>query len=295
MSVGLLYVQSIKLRQASHSIEQVRVVYPDGSTTITPDLSPTTFTASCSYINSCTGLNLSQEEIIRFLTKMGNDTHAKGADELVVNVPATRPDILHECDIMEDVAIGYGFNNLKKTFPRTNTVAQALPINKLSDIVRRECALAGFTEVLPLTLCSKDEQFTWLNKTDDGKTAVMLENPKTAEYQIVRTSLLPGLLKSVRENRKHPLPIKIFEVYDVVVKDDSKERRARNVRKCGALYCGRKAGFEVVHGLLDKLMLMLDIENLKSPEGKSDTGKAGYYIKAADGKFFGSSLHLTLL
>lgn len=215
---------------------------------------------------------------------MGNDTQAQGTDGLVVKVPATRPDILHECDIMEDVAIAYGFNKLRKTFPRTNTVAQALPINKLADIVRRECALAGFTEVLPLTLCSKEENFAWLNKVDDGKTAVVLENPKTAEYQIVRTSLLPGLLKSIRENRKHPLPMKIFEVYDVVVKDDTKERRARNIRKCAALYCGRKAGFEVVHGLLDKVMLMLDVENLKSADGDSKTGKAGYYIQQADGE-----------
>lgn len=260
------------------------MVYPDSTTTITPDLSPTAFTASCAYINSCTGLDLSQAEIIHLLTKMGNETEAQGTDGLLVRVPATRPDILHECDIMEDVAIAYGFNNLRKTFPRTNTVAQALPINKLADIVRKECALAGFTEVLPLTLCSKEENFAWLNRVDDGKTAIVLENPKTAEYQIIRTSLLPGLLKSIRENRKHPLPMKIFEVYDVAVKDDTKERRARNIRRCAALYCGRKAGFEVVHGLLDKLMLMLDIENLKSPQGNSKNGKAGYYIQQADGE-----------
>lgn len=216
---------------------------------------------------------------------MGNEAEPQGADGLLVKVPATRPDILHECDIMEDVAIGYGFNNLKKTFPRTNTVAQALPINKLADIVRRECALSGFIEVLPLTLCSKEENFGWLNRKDDGKTAVVLENPKTAEYQIVRTSLLPGLLKTIRENRKHTLPMKIFEVYDIVVKDDSLERRSRNVRRCAALYCGRKAGFEVVHGLLDKLMLMLDVENLGSENGNSRTGKAGYYIEQADGEF----------
>lgn len=73
-------------------------------------------------------------------------------DEIVVQVPPTRPDILHECDIMEDAAIAYGFNNLKKTFPSTNTVAVPLPINKLSDVVRKEAALSGFTEVLPLIL-----------------------------------------------------------------------------------------------------------------------------------------------
>jgi phenylalanyl-tRNA synthetase beta chain len=79
---------------------------------------------------------------------------ASNEDELDVSVPATRPDILHECDIMEDAAIAYGFNNLPKSMPTTNTVAKALPVNKLSDIIRKECAMAGWTEALPLILVS---------------------------------------------------------------------------------------------------------------------------------------------
>lgn len=78
--------------------------------------------------------------------------------------------------------------------------------------------------------------------------------------------------------------MKIFEVSDTVVKDNSAERKARNIRRVGALYCGRKAGFEIVHGLLDKLMLMLDVENLKSRDGKATkSSKAGYWIEKADG------------
>jgi len=73
-------------------------------------------------------------------------------DEIVVAVPPTRPDILHECDIMEDAAIAYGFNNLPKTFPSTTTVAQPLAVSKLSDLVRQEWAMAGWVEVLPLIL-----------------------------------------------------------------------------------------------------------------------------------------------
>lgn len=73
-------------------------------------------------------------------------------DIIQLQIPPTRPDILHECDIVEDVAIAYGFNNLPKTFPPTNTVAQPLEINKLSDLVRTEWAMAGWIEVLPLIL-----------------------------------------------------------------------------------------------------------------------------------------------
>ena len=73
-------------------------------------------------------------------------------DEILVEVPATRPDVLHECDIMEDAAIAYGFNKLPDAFPATNTVAQPLEISKLSDILRKEWAFAGWIEVLPLIL-----------------------------------------------------------------------------------------------------------------------------------------------
>ena len=74
------------------------------------------------------------------------------SDTLNVSIPPTRPDILHECDIMEDAAIAYGFNNLPDTFPATSTVAQPLAVSKLSDIIRHEWAYAGWVEVLPLIL-----------------------------------------------------------------------------------------------------------------------------------------------
>lgn len=137
-----------------HSIEPVRVISPDGRVRISPDISGRHTTARATYINSCTGLSLNSSEASSLLQRMGlqSSVSTSNPDELLVEVPATRPDILHECDIMEDVAIAYGFNNLPDTFPTTNTVAQPLAISKLSDVVRIEWALAGWVEVLPLIL-----------------------------------------------------------------------------------------------------------------------------------------------
>lgn len=175
-----------------------------------------------------------------------------------VEIPPTRADVLHQADIMEDVAIAYGFNELPRSFPsKSGTIAQPLALNKLSDIVRLEAAMAGWTEVLPLILCSHDENFAWLNRKDDGTMAVKLANPKTAEYQVIRTTLLPGLLKTIRENKKHSLPIKIFEVSDVAFKAPELERKSRNERHFAAAWYGKTSGFEVVHGLLDRIMSML--------------------------------------
>lgn len=266
------------------TIEPVRIVYPDGTVKITPDISDRVTTTRASYINSCTGLSLTSQEIQRLLEKMSLATSVspKSPDILQVSVPATRPDILHECDIMEDAAVAYGFNNLPKTFPSTNTVAQALPVSKLSDVVRRECAQAGWIEVLPFILCSHEENFEWLNRVDDNSFVVKIANPQTQEFQVVRTALLPGLLKTTRENRTvQALPIKIFETSDVVFKDVTQERQAKNVRHAAALYCNRTAGFEVVHGLLDRIMSILEI-----PKLGEDGSDHGYYLKEKNNPTF---------
>lgn len=112
--------------------------------------------AHASYVNACTGLSLTAEEVSTLLTRMALSTAVSpnDPDELSVHIPATRPDILHECDIMEDAAIAYGFNNLPDKFPTTSTVAQPLAISRLSDVIRQEWAFAGWIEVLPLILVS---------------------------------------------------------------------------------------------------------------------------------------------
>ncbi|KAF8076528.1 hypothetical protein FPV67DRAFT_421019 [Lyophyllum atratum] len=261
-----------------YTIEPVKIVLPDGTTRISPDIAERHTMAHASYVNSCTGLSLTASEVSTLLQRMAlhSTVSAANPDELLIDVPATRPDILHECDIMEDAAIAYGFNNLPHTFPATSTVAQPLAISKLSDIVRLEWALAGWVEVLPLILCSHEENFEFLNHVDDGTTAVKIANPKTLEFQVVRTTLLPGLLKTIRENRSHPLPIKIFETGDVVVKDTSRERQARNVRHAAAVWCNKTAGFEIVHGMLNRAMKMLEIPRIGNDDSKAETG---YYIK----------------
>ncbi|KAG5648942.1 hypothetical protein DXG03_000291 [Asterophora parasitica] len=264
-----------------YTIEPVKIILPDGQTRISPDLSERHTIAHASYVNSCTGLNLTAPTVASLLQRMALQAtiSASNPDELAVAIPPTRPDIFHECDIMEDAAIAYGFNNLPHTFPPTSTVAQPLAISKLSDIVRLEWALAGWVEVLPLILCSHEENFEFLNHLDDGATAVKIANPKTLEFQVVRTTLLPGLLKTIRENRSHPLPIKIFETSDVVFKDTTRERQARNARHAAAVWCNKTAGFETVHGMLNRAMKMLEIPLIGN---KDETADTGYYIRESN-------------
>jgi phenylalanyl-tRNA synthetase beta chain len=80
----------------------------------------------------------------------------------------------------------------------------------------------------------------------DDQSAVVISNPKTQHFQVVRTSLLVGLLLTLRSNQKLALPIKLFEVSDIVVKNPLKDVGAENKRALCALYCDTSSGFEVV-------------------------------------------------
>ncbi|KAI1741891.1 phenylalanyl-tRNA synthetase [Xylaria scruposa] len=274
------------------TVEPVLIKEADGTKVVTPNLTPVRMEVDVDYINGCCGLNLSAAAICQLLERMAYTSRPLGS-RIEVFIPPTRPDVLHACDVMEDVAVAYGFNKLPRSLSnRSATVGKPLPINKLGDIVRLECAMTGWLEVMPLILCSHDENFAWLNRKDDGATAVKLANPKTVEYQVVRTSLLPGLLKTIRDNKSVRLPLKIFETSDIVVKDDSFERRARNERRWAAAYCGKTSGFEVVHGLLDRIFLMLQVKDYfiqEIPDSTFFPGRAaGVYLgKEGEGRRIG--------
>ncbi|CAI6004875.1 unnamed protein product [Closterium sp. NIES-64] len=107
-----------------------------------------------------------------------------GAEVVSVTVPPTRSDVLHPCDIMEDVAIAHGYNNIARTEPKTVCEGKQQPLNQLCDLLRGEVAQAGFTEVLTWALIARSENFEMVNLKDDGKTAVVIGNPRSADFEV---------------------------------------------------------------------------------------------------------------
>ncbi|KAI9002537.1 beta subunit of phenylalanyl-tRNA synthetase [Hyaloraphidium curvatum] len=281
------------------SIEPVDVAYPDGTVLSYPSFAPRVFRVDPAYINRTLGLRLALGEMSSLVQRMALSASPspvapsdaaelvdKSASEiLAVSCPPTRSDVLHPCDVAEDVGIAYGFNRVPKTLPGNNTIGAPLPVNRVSDMLRREAAQAGWVEVMPLILCSHDENFAHLNQADSG-LAVRLANPKTVEYQVVRTTLLPGLLKTVSANRMQPLPIRAFECQEIAVKDDAVERRARNARRFAAVYCGKSgSGFEVLHGFLDRVMRMMHGVPAVPGNGVERTARGAYWLEESSSGF----------
>ena len=102
-----------------------------------------------------------------------------------------------------------------------------------------------------------------MRKKIEDIPAVHISNPKTLEFQIARTSLLQGLLKTVQANRGMALPLKLFEISDVVIRDAGAEVGSRNERHMAAVYYNKSPGFEKIHGLLDRIMQLLEVPPAK--------------------------------
>jgi phenylalanyl-tRNA synthetase beta chain len=279
------------------TVEPVIVNYQDESgktvhTDITPTLSTRKERADVAFCNSLIGIDITAQEMQALCTKvqLGPAALLENDTVLEVTVPPTRSDILHAVDIAEDIGIAFGYNNIRKRVPTTCTVGGEFPLNTLGDLLRMEIGRAGYTEVLTHGLCSIHDNFTALRRPVTA--AVSLSNPANVEYQVVRTTLLPGLLKTLQHNKSASFTngFKLFEISDVVLADDkhcSSETivGAKNARRICAVYAGPTSGFEIIHGLVDRIMTLSEVapeatyvaNSAKTDEEKYRVSKEGWY------------------
>lgn len=282
------------------SVEPVRVNFVNeaGDVTksyVTPQMYTRQECADVDFVNSMIGINVTAEKMVELCNKIQLGPACLVTEDsttkLQVTVPPTRSDILHPVDIAEDIGIAYGYNNIVKRVPKTATVGGEQPLHALGDLLREEIARAGYTEVLTHGLCSIHDNFTALRRTVSA--AVSLSNPANVEYQVVRTTLLPGLLKTLQHNKSASFTsgFKLFEISDIVLPDDEHVVTktivgAKNVRKVCAVYAGPTSGFEIIHGLVDRIMTLTEVAPEEEYIKNSAKGQEEQYRVARDGWYY---------
>lgn len=279
---------SSKLAQP-FTVEPVKIVYEEGhngvprrhrdendtvtheKTLMQPWLSTRSFKVSMKYVRSRIGLStFTRDQVVVLLQKMGLLATLDENDEDCVNVecPITRRDILHPCDVIEDIAIAYGFNNI--AYEGSASVGYQT-ISNVAEKIRREIAMCGWRECLTFGLVSLKDAYADLQR-EQGEpedqnalytvktTPVVVSEPKTKDFECGRPTLIPGILKVLSSNQAAELPISIFEIGDCVRADmtaDNKARQGRNVAAIIADHTGSR--LEDVHGLLDHVLGLLKL------------------------------------
>ena len=147
------------------------------------------------------GLHVPDEDVVRILSSLSLDATTAGEGWDVV-VPTFRVDLLREVDLIEEVGRHYGFDRIDAAFP-VMTAAAAAPDPRIprDQLTRRVFTGAGLSEAVTFGIIERRaaEAFTG----EDPQTIVPVANPLSAKFDVLRPSLLPGLVDSVAHNRRH--------------------------------------------------------------------------------------------
>jgi len=214
-------------------------------TFLSPNLNPSKRKLLTSYVNKILGTKMKEKEVAICLKKMGyNAIELK--DMVNVEIPAWRADILHDIDLVEDVAVGYGYDKFETEFPNNLTFGKTLPNYNLYQGLRQIMIGLGFNEVTTFTISNEKDEFNKLGLKPSERAEI--ENPIGEEFSCLRVGLIPSLLKILSENRHHPLPQQIFEV-GIVVKKSYK-----NQYYLGFVKIDAKANFTECKSLVEAVM-----------------------------------------
>jgi len=240
----------------------------------TPEINAKKMNLSVNYVNKYIGSTLKSTEIIKSLKKMGFDVTKGKKDDLSVLVPCYRADILHQIDLVEDVSIGYGYNNIKEIDKRVyNTGKEAYP-EKVKRKIRDIFAGHGLIETYTLSLYNLKEQ----EKIFPKKEIVKITNSVSAEYNSMRCGVILSLLKTLKNNKQYEYPQNIFETGKTFLSNNKEETTVEENDTLGVLFCSEYAGFTKAKQHLDSLFEGL---NLKYSIEKNDSK---IFMKGRSGK-----------
>jgi len=210
-----LNIVATALAERGGTIEAVKVFEPDDTTpTLTPELTPKRRRLVLSEVQSLIGMKLTVEKICECLEKMRFGAHPDG-DGIIVDIPAYRADVLHDWDIMEDIAIGYGYERIPHELPETSTVGVPHPLSETKAKLREVMIGMGFLEVMPFSLTCERVHYAWMRRKGGGESTKVL-HPISEEHTMVCSNLLPSLLEILSLNLHRELPHMLFCVGDVL-------------------------------------------------------------------------------
>lgn len=236
-------------------IESVKLKY-GAKSEVTPDLNESVVEVEKKMISRIIGINLSGKEMISFLKRMGYSA-VDAETKLEVIAPCYRADILHPVDVIEDIAIAYGYNNFTPQLPNVATVGAAHPLEKLCEKIRMSMVGFGFLEIMRPVLTNISDQFGKMNIANEK--IVEIENPVSEDYSFMRTCLLPSVMKVLAANKHVEYPQNIFEIGDVVKIDEKEETGTKTIRKICGVLCHNRAGFAEIKSVVDSLLKNLEV------------------------------------
>jgi phenylalanyl-tRNA synthetase beta chain len=224
----------------------------------TPKLEMRLMDLEFKYVNTILGLRLTAKQIAELLSKAGFGVEKLGKTKMTVQVPCYRIDVMHPIDLVEDVAIAYGYNNIKPLWRKLPTRGGEKLEQSLFNIARELIVGLGFQEVLTFTLTSPGNLFKKMNCRKER--IVEIANPKVQTLTCLRNWLLPSLMEFLSHNLHVEYPQKIFELGSVTLLGDRNETKTKDEEKLAAVVVHASASFSEIKSALDAFFMNFGLE-----------------------------------
>ena len=270
-----LMLIALQLQELGGSIESVNITNCDGVEQVFPNGKPVEHVLPTNMLDGLLGRELNEQELTKSINRMGGKFISRNSEQIKLEMPRWRFDILHPVDLVEDIAIGHGFEDLGEDIPRSPMTAKPRGDANLLRRIRDSMQGLGMMQIQSLTLSNDDDQFNLVRWSNVGEVT-RITNPITIDHTLLRQYLLPGLLRLLSSNRHHDLPQSVFELGTVV-------RDHKNSSRLAFLVAERTGGFAAIRGRIQAFLRDLganeyEVQPLPDNEGPWLAGRAAKII-----------------
>jgi phenylalanyl-tRNA synthetase beta chain len=225
---------------------------------VTPDFGSKRMSLNVEYTNKLLGLQLTGERVAELLLTAGFGVENASAEAVTVLVPCYRIDVMHMVDLVEDVAVAYGYNNIEPLWRALPTTGSVRPEQRLIDVARELMVGLGFQEILSYTMTNLDNLFVKMNV--EKTPLVEIANPKVVTLTCLRNWLLPSVMEFLSSNQSVEFPQKIFELGKVTLLDETRETKTRDEEWLAAAISNANASFTDIKSALDSFFANLGVD-----------------------------------
>ncbi len=218
-------------------------------TSITPDLKIKEMKIDLDNVNKLLGLKL--KDIKKYLEMMGFK-YSNGK----VKIPCYRTDILNEVDLIEEIAIAYGYENFKPELPNISTIGEEDKFSRFKDKIANLLIGLKLLETNSYVINNLEDLN---NKVLLKNKIIMLSNSLNEDYNSLRNAIIPSLLKILKENKHNEYPQKLFEIGKILNFGNS-ETGVIESDHLSIVLTHTNANFTEIKQILDVIMSSLNLQ-----------------------------------
>ena len=268
-----LMLVALQAKERGGTLQTIQIIDCHGKQEVLPNWTPVHHRVPARLITTILGRELSDDELSNAMLRMGGtytgrspatsdeispsksmQYASEGEDMFGFDMPRWRFDLLHPVDIVEDIAIGHGYEDLGNDVPKAPMNAIPRPDDNLRRRIRTSMQGMGFRQIQSLTLSNDEDQFNRM-RWKPFNEITRITNPITLEHTMMRHFLLPGLLRLLATNRHHDLPQSVYELGTVV-------RDHKNMDRLAFLTAERIGGFASIRGRIQAFLRDIGAENV---------------------------------